>query len=183
MKQKEYMPGVNRVNTYLDDRFLKKVLNQHGAFLVGDDPYEVEIVSKTDAIIRGKNSNFYEAVIDEFRFYAEHITNFWDETNNLVKTYPAVELVKIPMAEIQPSQFYVDEIKKQAVSDFVHTEEDLIIPLVNWEGHNVSVDGHTRLFQLKKESKMCMDFIQRLAIMSEILQQKLSNGILYLRIN
>ena len=36
---------------------------------------------------------------------------------------------------------------------------------------------------LKKESKMCMDFIQRLAIMSEILQQKLSNGILYLRIN
>ena len=178
------MPGVNRVNTYLDDRFLKKVLNQHGAFLVGDDPYEVEIVSKTDAIIRGKNSNFYEAVIDEFRFYAEHITNFWDETNNLVKTYPAVELVKIPMAEIQPSQFYVDEIKKQAVSDFVHTEEDLIIPLVNWEGHNVSVDGHTRLFvAAEKESKMCMDFIQRLAIMSEILQQKLSNGILYLRIN
>lgn len=80
------MPGVNRVNTYLDDRFLKKVLNQHGAFLVGDDPYEVEIVSKTDAIIRGKNSNFYEAVIDEFRFYAEHITNFWDETNNLKHT-------------------------------------------------------------------------------------------------
>lgn len=144
----------------------------------------MEIVSKTDAIIRGKNSNFYEAVIDEFRFYAEHITNFWDETNNLVKTYPAVELVKIPMAEIQPSQFYVDEIKKQAVSDFVHTEEDLIIPLVNWEGHNVSVDGHTRLFvAAEKESKMCMDFIQRLAIMSEILQQKLSNGILYLRIN
>ena len=115
MKQKEYMPGVNRVNTYLDDRFLKKVLNQHGAFLVGDDPYEVEIVSKTDAIIRGKNSNFYEAVIDEFRFYAEHITNFWDETNNLVKTYPAVELVKIPMAEIQPSQFYVDEEKIFAI--------------------------------------------------------------------
>ena len=178
------MPGVNRVNTYLDDRFSKKVLNQHGAFLVGDDPYEVEIVSKTDAIIRGRNSNFYEAVIDEFRFYAEHITNFWDETNNLVKTYPAVELVKIPMAEIQPSQFYVDEIKKRAVSDFVHTEEDLIIPLVNWEGHNVSVDViHDCLWQLKKESKMCMGFIQRLAIMSEILQQKLSNGILYLRIN
>ena len=81
-----------------------------------------------------------------FDFMPNILRNFWDETNNLVKTYPAVELVKIPMAEIQPSQFYVDEIKKQAVSDFVHTEEDLIIPLVNWEGHNVSVDGHTRLF-------------------------------------
>ena len=104
------MPGVNRINTYTDSRFSKKVLNQHGAFLIGDEPYEVEIVSKTDAIIRGKNPNFYESVIENFRFYAEHITNFWDESNNLVKTYPAVELVRISIAEIQPSQFYVDEI-------------------------------------------------------------------------
>ena len=91
MKKEEYMPGVNRINTYTDSRFSKKVLNQHGAFLIGDEPYEVEIVSKTDAIIRGKNPNFYESVIENFRFYAEHITNFWDESNNLVKTYPAVE--------------------------------------------------------------------------------------------
>lgn len=146
MKKEEYMPGVNRINTYTDSRFSKKVLNQHGAFLIGDEPYEVEIVSKTDAIIRGKNPNFYESVIENFRFYAEHITNFWDESNNLVKTYPAVELVRISIAEIQPSQFYVDEIKKRAVSDFVYTEEDLVIPLVKWEGRNVSVDGHTRLF-------------------------------------
>ena len=119
MKKEEYMPGVNRINTYTDSRFSKKVLNQHGAFLIGDEPYEVEIVSKTDAIIRGKNPNFYESVIENFRFYAEHITNFWDESNNLVK---------------------------RAVSDFVYTEEDLVIPLVKWEGRNVSVDGHTRLF-------------------------------------
>ena len=173
------MPGVNRINTYMDSRFSKKVLNQHGAFLIGDEPYEVEIVSKTDAIIRGKNPNCYESVIENFRFYAEHITNFWDESNNLVKTYPAVELVRISIAEIQPSQFYVDEIKKRAVSDFVYTEEDLVIPLVKWEGRNVSVDGHTRLF----ESKMCMDFIQRRTIMSEILRQKLSGEILYPLIN
>ena len=76
MKKEEYMPGVNRINTYTDSRFSKKVLNQHGAFLIGDEPYEVEIVSKTDAIIRGKNPNFYESVIENFRFYAEHITNF-----------------------------------------------------------------------------------------------------------
>ena len=117
MKKEEYMPGVNRINTYTDSRFSKKVLNQHGAFLIGDEPYEVEIVSKTDAITRGKNPNFYESVIENFRFYAEHITNFWDESNNLVKTYPAVELVRISIAEI-----------------------------VKWEGRNVSVDGHTRLF-------------------------------------
>ena len=50
MKKEEYMPGVNRINTYTDSRFSKKVLNQHGAFLIGDEPYEVEIVSKTDEI-------------------------------------------------------------------------------------------------------------------------------------
>ncbi len=39
------------------------------------------------------------------------------------------------------------------------------------------------LWRLKKESKMCMDFIQRRMIMSEILRQKLSGEILYLLIN
>lgn len=46
MKKEEYMPGVNRINTYTDSRFSKKVLNQHGAFLIGDEPYEVELYQK-----------------------------------------------------------------------------------------------------------------------------------------
>ena len=149
MKKEEYMPGVNRINTYTDSRFSKKVLNQHGAFLIEDEPYEVEIVSKTDAIIRGKNPNFYESVIENFRFYAEHITNFWDESNNLVKTYPTVELVRISMAEIQPSQFYVDEIKKRAVSDFVYTEEDLVAAekgIQNVYGFYTKADDYVRDF-------------------------------------
>lgn len=145
VEEKEVVPEVNRVNSYTDARFSQKILNQHGAFLVGEDPYEVEIVSQTDAVVRGKNLDFYEAVIKEFRFYAEHITRFWNESHDLIKEYPAIELVEIPIAEIQPSQFYVDESKMQAVRTFVASEQDLVIPLVRWKDRNISADGHTRL--------------------------------------
>lgn len=145
VEEKEVVPDVNRVNSYTDAQFSQKVLNQHGAFLVGTDPYEIEIISQTDAIVRGRNPAFYRVVIQEFRFYAEHIVRFWDESHNLIEEYPAVALLEIPIAEIQPSQFYVDESKMQAVRTFVTSEQDLVIPLVRWKGRNVSVDGHTRL--------------------------------------
>lgn len=145
VEEKGIMPEVNRVNSYTDARFSQKILNQHGAFLVGTDPYEIEIISQTDAIVRGRNPAFYRVVIQEFRFYAEHIVRFWDESHNLIEEYPAVALREIPIAEIQPSQFYVDESKMQAVRTFVTSEQDLVIPLVRWKGRNVSVDGHTRL--------------------------------------
>lgn len=145
MEEKEIMPEVNRVNSYTDVRYSQKILNQHGAFLVGEDPYEVEIISQTDAVVRGKKPDFYEAIIREFRFYAEHITRFWNESHDLIKEYPAIELVEIPIAEIQPSQFYVDESKMQAVRTFVASEQDLVIPLVRWKDRNISADGHTRL--------------------------------------
>lgn len=145
MEEKEIMPEVNRVNSYTDVRYSQKILNQHGAFLVGEDPYEVEIISQTDAVVRGKKPDFYEAIISEFRFYAEHITRFWNESHDLIKEYPAIELIEIPIAEIQPSQFYVDESKMQAVRTFVASEQDLVIPLVRWKDRNISADGHTRL--------------------------------------
>lgn len=145
MEEKEIMPDVNRVNNYTDARFSQKVLDQHGAFLVEKDPYEVEIISQTDAVVRGRNPAFYRAVIQEFRFYAEHIVRFWDESHNLIEEYPAIALLEIPIAELQPSQFYVDESKMQAVRTFVTSEQDLVIPLVRWKGRNVSADGHTRL--------------------------------------
>lgn len=137
---------IDRINNYDDKRFSDKVLKQHGAFLInGNDPYEVEIISKSDAVVRGENPVFYDKVIEEFRIYAEHITNFVDEDNNLIRKYDAVDLFRIPIKEIQPSQFYVDIDKKKAVAEFVDSEEDVIIPLTKWEERYASLDGHTRL--------------------------------------
>lgn len=70
---------IQRINTYNDNQFSKAVLLQHGCFLVDGKPYEVEIISDYEAIIRGENQAVYTAVIEEFRFYTPHITQFYDK--------------------------------------------------------------------------------------------------------
>ena len=113
---------IERINSYEDNRFSEKVLRQHGAFVVnGIFFYEV--------LITGENRKYYEAVIEYFRFFAEHITTFRDVQGNMVKEFPKVELFEIPLKNIQPSQFYVDKSKKKEVGTFIHTKEDVIIPL------------------------------------------------------
>lgn len=49
---------IRRINNYSDSRFSEKVLKQHGAF-------------EAD-------------VIEEFRYYAEHITKFYNESGQTV---------------------------------------------------------------------------------------------------
>ena len=63
----------------------------------------------------------------------------------MVKEFPKVELFEIPLKNIQPSQFYVDKSKKKEVGTFIHTKEDVIIPLKKFGNEIVSMDGHTRM--------------------------------------
>ncbi len=142
----EKEPDIERINNYTDNRFSEKALNQHGAFVVnGVFLYEVLITGTSEAVITGENRKYYEAVIEYFRFFAEHITTFRDAQGNMVKQYPKVELFEIPLKNIQPSQFYVDKSKKKEVSTFVHAKEDVIIPLKKFGDEIVSMDGHTRM--------------------------------------
>lgn len=136
---------IKRIDTYDDERFTPKVLTQHGAFLVNESmAYEVEIISPTEAVIRGDEA-YYTEVIDEFRFFAEHITRFVDASGNVVAEYAPVAVFDVPIGKIQPSQFYVDQTKKAAVSTFVRQEADVVIPLVRYGERFISMDGHTRL--------------------------------------
>lgn len=135
-----------RINTYYDDRFSQKILNQHGCFLVDNLPHEVEIFSDHEAIVRGKNISGYLNLIEEFRFYAPHITKFYDENQLLIKEYPNTELLKIAIDKIQPSQFYVDEEKVAAIQDFIWNEDDIVIQVIPYQGKYISLDGHTRLY-------------------------------------
>ena len=137
---------IKRINTYTDDRFSQRVLLQHGCFLVDEDPYEIEIISDFEGVIRGKNAGIYPEVIEEFRFYTPHITVFFDCSGRVVKEYPSVQLLTLRLDQIQPSQFYVDEDKIVAVSSFIHNENDIIIQVLPFEGRYISLDGHTRLY-------------------------------------
>lgn len=137
---------IKRINNYTDKRFSQVVLNQHGCFLVDEDPYEIEIISDFEAVIRGKDSAAYPAVIEEFLFFTPHITVFYNEKREIVKQYKKAELLTLSLNEIQPSQFYVDKDKVEAVATFVDKGEDIIIQVSKYQDRYISLDGHTRLY-------------------------------------
>lgn len=138
--------SISRINTYDDKRFSQEALNQHGCYIAnGDVPIEIKIISQSEAIIIGDDA-YFDEVIDEFRFNAEHITKFYDESGQIVKQFKDVELFKLDLDKIQPIQFFVDRDKLEAVKSFVASEEDVIIPIAKHDGTYVSLDGHTRLY-------------------------------------
>lgn len=137
---------IERINTYTDDRFSEKVLYQHGGFLIDGEPFEVEILSDFEAVVRGKDQNSYAELIERFRFYTPHITKFYDRSKKVIKEYPAVPVFQIKVGQIQPSQFFVDEEKIAAIRSFIHDPQDIIIQVTRYQERWLSLDGHTRLY-------------------------------------
>ncbi len=138
--------NIERINSYNDNRFSQKVLYQHGCFLTDGEPYEVEIISDFEAVVRGKDSSVYPVIIEQFMFFAPHITTFYDENHTVIKKYPKAEFFKLSLEEIQPSQFYVDRDKIDAVSTFIEKGDDIIIQVAKQGNQYISLDGHTRLY-------------------------------------
>ena len=138
--------AIQRINTYDDSRFSAEALRQHGCFLLDNKPCEVLIIAEATARITGAEAMAYPSLIDAFRFNAPHITRFVDEQGKLVQVLPPRELLTIPLKDIQPSQFYVDEEKLTAVRSFIHTPQDVIIQVLPHEGRFIALDGHTRLY-------------------------------------
>lgn len=136
---------IKRIDTYDDIRFSKSVLLQHGCFLVDAVPYEVEIISESEAVIRGADQTLFPMVIDQFRFYTPHIIRFYDNDRNIFKIFPNIKLLKIPLYQIQPSQFYVDKDKITAISNYIHEADDIVIQVTPHQNGYISLDGHTRL--------------------------------------
>ena len=137
---------IQRIDTDEDSRFSQTVLHQHGCFLADGKPYEVEVISYHEATIRGENQTVYTAVAEEFRFYTPHITRFYDRDRKIVKEYPPVQVLTLRLEQIQPSQFFVDADKIEAVRSFIHTPQDIIIQVLPNKDRFISLDGHTRLY-------------------------------------
>lgn len=136
---------IKRIDTYHDNRFSQAALDQHGCFLIDNAPYEIEIVSEYEAVVRGGIPSICPVLIEEFRFYSPHISSFYDEHGCKVKEYPRPQLIEVKLDEIQPSQFYVDEEKFVAIIGLISKAESIVIPVLPHEGRYISLDGHTRL--------------------------------------
>ena len=137
---------IQRINSYADARFAKNILYQHGCFVIDGKPYEIEIVSDFEAIVRGENPQAYQKAIEEFRFYAPHVTMFYDSHKNILLAFPQAQCLTVSLNNIQPSQFFVDEEKIAAIRTFIHKPEDVILQLLPHNGRYICLDGHTRLY-------------------------------------
>lgn len=144
------MTDIIRIDSYLDARFSKTALCQHGAYLIGEDPYEIEITGADTAVVRGKDPTQFEALIETFRFHAPHINRFLDEGGAQIAAHPAPEQIEIAIERIQPSQFYIDEEKLAAIRTFVHKPEDVVVQVIPYGERFISLDGHTRLYLAAK---------------------------------
>lgn len=137
---------IARIDSYTDSRFSKNVLNQHGAYLVDNEPYQIEITDSNSAVIQGKDPAVYKPLIEEFRFHAPHIIKFYDKGSKLIAKYSIPNLLDIPLESIQPSQFFVDEDKLKAVRTFIGKAEDIVVQVMPYGDRYISLDGHTRLY-------------------------------------
>ncbi len=138
--------NIKRIGGYNDDRFSKAALNQHGAYLIDHEPYQITITDPSSAVVCGKNPAVYKTLIEEFRFHAPHIFKFYDAHARLIAEYPAHALFDVRLESIQPSQFYVDEEKLKAVQTFISMPEDIVIQVIPYGDRFISLDGHTRLY-------------------------------------
>lgn len=137
---------IQRINEYVDERFDPEILRQHGAFLVDGHPCSFRILDGHSAKVYYHDYTDMEEILDTFRFYTGHISRFYTEDGRLLREYEAVEMFDLPIGQIQPSQFYVNQEKLRAVSSFIREPEDIVIPVLEHEGRYISADGHTRLY-------------------------------------
>lgn len=136
---------IQRIDSYKDSRFDQEALDQHGCFIVnGKYPYQIKIISKDSALVEG-DGKYIKEVIDEFRFFSEHIIKFYGKDGRLIESFEPLSIFRVALDKIQPSQFYVDEEKLNAITSFVKTPEDIIIPIAKLDNIFISLDGHTRL--------------------------------------
>ena len=137
---------MNRIDGYDDLRFPAEVLRQHGAFVAEDGtPCAVRVTGLRSAVVEAPADHLDE-LIEAFRFFAEHITVFLDAQGHVLRELPEVPLMRVKLADLKPSQFFVDEAKLTAVSTFVHAPEDVVVPVIRDGDGYIACDGHTRLF-------------------------------------
>ena len=137
---------IKRVTEYNNPLFSQIILNQRGAFLIDEEPYEIEIISSDSALVRGKNRENFKKLIEYFRYYSPHILNFFDENDKKIISFEKKRVLNLEVDKIQPSQFYIDEDKVNALKSFIKNSNDIIIQVIQSDEGYICVDGHTRLF-------------------------------------
>lgn len=104
-----------------------------------------EIVNHTEAIVHHENDTYINEAIDEFLFYSGFISKIRNNSGEIIRYIPEKCFQKIPITDIQPSQFYINERKLNECKLWIKSEADIRIPVTRSSGELISLDGHTRM--------------------------------------
>ena len=94
---------IKRVTEYNNPLFSEIALKQRGAFLIDEEPYEIEIISSDSAFVKGKNREIFKKLIEYFRYYSPHINNFFDENNKKIISFEKNFLFNFLLASSRPT--------------------------------------------------------------------------------
>lgn len=141
---------ITRINDYDNPDFEPLVLFQHCAYYIDEVPCSIKIIDSTTAIIDTNFSGNLAPVIDEFRIHAYNITNFYTKNMVLIESLPEITLNEFSIDELKPSQFYINELKLDAIKQWLNVESEVIIAITKIGNNLIIADGHTRLFRAKE---------------------------------
>lgn len=146
------MNKVVRINNYQDNRFKKNILRRKLAYEINNDIAYFDIISNYEAIVYTNNKDYYKDLINKFRYHNENITKFYDSNNNIIKEFSKVNLFNVNINDLYVSQFCISRDKYKNLYNYFKKEEDILIPVYNYNDKIIILDGHTRLFIAKNKN-------------------------------
>lgn len=132
---------IERIEEY-DERFEKSIIDQHGAYVINDETYAFQVLDQNTCRVTFSNINYLNEAMEEFRFFAGHVSCFVDQKGHILKEYEQVSFFDMRLEEIYVSQFYVSEEKVKRLLPYIN---EFLIPVTKIDGKIVSLDGHTRM--------------------------------------
>ncbi|MCL2235515.1 MAG: hypothetical protein FWB98_03615 [Defluviitaleaceae bacterium] len=98
-----------------------------------------------EATLHANTDQYLKKATDNFLFYSGFVNVVRDDKGNKIAAGDVGQLQMLEISQIQPSQFFVSQKKLEGCRKWITRPEDVKIPVVEWKGKRVSLDGHTRL--------------------------------------
>lgn len=102
-------------------------------------------INKREAILHTNTEKYIPQVIEEFLFYSRFIISIKDNNGDILYKRILDEPFLYEIMKIQPSQFYINEMKLRNAKKWIKSHEDIFIPIAIKDGLFISLDGHTRM--------------------------------------
>ncbi len=94
---------IKRMDTIKDSRFSSISLAQHGAYLIDDKfPCEFIVINNREAKVIYHDYSHIEEMISDYRFYANHISKFYDKDMKLIIEFDDVVFHRVKIDSLQP---------------------------------------------------------------------------------